>query len=243
MNTFLQFVCFELLGESIRPETQPGESYWHCPRCESDSFHTLPDRGNHDHKFKCWVCLFWGDEYDLLKHLYPYETFARRSARVAQLRAEWERQSEGATTFDDNNCASNSAALTRSAKTRTAVTHSRKRTAKPRTVHRSVTHHPLSSVDCPDVDSFNVGWESEDGWPWEPGPALTRVLQTLPDDDAAMVLNRIAQAETKLAEMEFHLSNVKDGLQHLIHCNDPDCDFAVCREKRGRLMIRKQRTG
>ena len=67
--TFLQFLCEQLLGPPLRQGGSPGESYWCCPFCDKDKFHTLPAKLGTKDYFKCFVCNNWGDEYNLLRFL------------------------------------------------------------------------------------------------------------------------------------------------------------------------------
>jgi len=72
--TFQEYACWKVLGQPnyVSPV---GELYYDCPRCGSDSFHTLPHRRGTPDRWKCWACpntpgIGFGDETDLLKFLF-----------------------------------------------------------------------------------------------------------------------------------------------------------------------------
>jgi hypothetical protein len=75
--TFLHFFCCETLGPP-----RYGSS-WPCPFCDPDhesewaSFSVRPPYGNYPIKWKCHRCHRWGDEWDLLRLLYPKDPTTR----------------------------------------------------------------------------------------------------------------------------------------------------------------------
>ncbi|MCI0639583.1 MAG: hypothetical protein L0Y72_18915 [Gemmataceae bacterium] len=88
--TFLQYVCWELLGPPAYG------SAWHCPFCDPGSeqewasFSVRPPLGSHPIKFRCHRCQRWGDEHDILKHALPGdENRDERRLRLAELMASW----------------------------------------------------------------------------------------------------------------------------------------------------------
>lgn len=87
--TFLEFVCERLLGPPTSSSGE-GESTWPCPKCGHCRWHTLPPKPPYKDRFRCWVCPFRGDEFDLLLHFHPREHYGDRKARVADLRREFE---------------------------------------------------------------------------------------------------------------------------------------------------------
>ena len=68
-----------------------GESRWRCPQCGHPKFHTMPDKPQFKHRFKCWRCGFRGDVYDLMKEFHPDESYSDRLDRVAELQREFEK--------------------------------------------------------------------------------------------------------------------------------------------------------
>jgi len=78
---FLEFIAEKLLGPEQR-----------CPHCNSDSFTIkAPDRAGKV-RWKCYACDSWGDEYDLLKEVYPSKDYPWRRVRVALLQKQFKRE-------------------------------------------------------------------------------------------------------------------------------------------------------
>jgi hypothetical protein len=50
----------------------------------------MPQKAKYKDRFRCWVCDFRGDEFDLLRHLYPCENYIERHARLCKMRNEYE---------------------------------------------------------------------------------------------------------------------------------------------------------
>jgi hypothetical protein len=96
VTTFLEFVCETLLGPPDRDRGN-GDSSWPCPKCGHESFHTLPDKPEFKHRFRCFRegCLFRGDEHDLLIHFFPRENYGDRLVRLQDLRELFLRGSGG----------------------------------------------------------------------------------------------------------------------------------------------------
>jgi hypothetical protein len=91
--TFLEFVCQRLLGRPTH--TEGGCPCWPCPRCGHRSWHVRPPSAVHKDRCSCWSCQWWGDEYDLLRQLFPGEMYPQRRARLEQYRAAYDREQEG----------------------------------------------------------------------------------------------------------------------------------------------------
>jgi hypothetical protein len=70
-DTFLQFVCEELLGPPAHHGGQTGDSYWPCPfrKHKEVCFHTLPVHPSYPDRWRCFGCGNWGDEFQLLRNL------------------------------------------------------------------------------------------------------------------------------------------------------------------------------
>src|SRR5437764_5152931 len=83
--TFLEFIVRRELGEPNR------NGKWLCPfHGESNpSFTLFPPKAGCKDRFKCWSCGAWGDEFDLLKELYPDEDYSARLLRMEQLGAQY----------------------------------------------------------------------------------------------------------------------------------------------------------
>jgi hypothetical protein len=82
--TFLAFVWHEEFGSV-------GSS--HCPKCDPDaskewkSISIRPPLGNFPIKFRCHRCGWWGDEHDVLRHVYPGDANKDiRRLRLAELK-------------------------------------------------------------------------------------------------------------------------------------------------------------
>jgi len=86
--TLLEYLLIHYIGEPTRIVGK-GESYFDCPQCGSDSFHTLPNKPLFKHRAKCWSCDFRGDEADMLKEFHPDETWQDRRQRMEQLFRDW----------------------------------------------------------------------------------------------------------------------------------------------------------
>ncbi|MCP4539189.1 MAG: hypothetical protein GY832_18790 [Chloroflexi bacterium] len=86
---FLRYLAEELMGP---PTFESASAQWPCPFCESErGFHVLPHKPPHKDRFKCHACGAWGDEWDLLTHLYDQDNLVRRRKRVNQLKAKWKK--------------------------------------------------------------------------------------------------------------------------------------------------------
>lgn len=91
--TLLEYVITNYLG----PPTYcrgDGQSEWLCPMCTSSKFHTLPDKPEFRHRFRCWSCGFRGDIHDWLVEQHPEENYGDRLARIDQLRREWQEKGD-----------------------------------------------------------------------------------------------------------------------------------------------------
>jgi hypothetical protein len=89
--TFLEFVAFQLLGPPTYSKGD-GESYWPCQKCGKFKFHTRPEKPGEKDRFSCWVCGWYGDEYDLLRHFFPHGHYGQRKEQVAVLKQEYDDQ-------------------------------------------------------------------------------------------------------------------------------------------------------
>jgi hypothetical protein len=77
IQSFLEYVCRELLDNPVH-----GAS-WFCPLCDPNgelvaadgtpwpSFSVRPPLENYPIRWRCHRCNRWGDEYDLVKRIYP----------------------------------------------------------------------------------------------------------------------------------------------------------------------------
>lgn len=87
--TFLEYVCERELGS---PASR-GRDYatWCCPFHNDNhpSFCTRPHLPQYKDRWSCFGCGLWGDEFDLLRHLYPAEDYSARLDRLRKLRAEY----------------------------------------------------------------------------------------------------------------------------------------------------------
>lgn len=92
MLTLLQYVLSqpEYLGSPSSANVS-GVSYWRCPVCLEDTFHTFPHKPPHRDRAKCWnsECNFSGDLADMLKEFHPEENWGDRKERIRQLEIEW----------------------------------------------------------------------------------------------------------------------------------------------------------
>src|SRR5262249_54763273 len=91
MVTLLEYILTKYLGKPAR--TQPnGVSYWPCPVCGHQSFHTLPNKAQFKHRAKCWSvdCGFRGDAADMLKEFHPQEDWNERQKQLDRLEREWQ---------------------------------------------------------------------------------------------------------------------------------------------------------
>ena len=93
--TFLEHILMKYLGKPSRCGSEPGVSYWPCPLCGHDTFHTLPDKPQFKHRAKCWnsECGFRGDVGDMLKEFHPDEPYGDRLNRMEFMFHEWQAQS------------------------------------------------------------------------------------------------------------------------------------------------------
>lgn len=96
MTTLLEYIIEKHRGKPTGRGSDPGVSYWPCPVCGHDSFHTMPDKPEMKHRAKCWTldCGFRGDALDMLKIFMPsgpphFLDFGDRKARLAELESEW----------------------------------------------------------------------------------------------------------------------------------------------------------
>jgi hypothetical protein len=87
--TFLQYICEHLMGEPIREGGAAGESYWYCPRCGGEKFHTMPAKPQFKDRWMCWSCAWRGDEHDLLKH-FGADDYQARLNTLAKWRPHYE---------------------------------------------------------------------------------------------------------------------------------------------------------
>jgi len=86
--TFLEFILTQYLGEPTE-SSGDGESFWPCPQCGHERFHTMPNKKQYKHRWKCWKCEFRGDAYDWLKFVHD-EDWPERQERLAKLREEYD---------------------------------------------------------------------------------------------------------------------------------------------------------
>jgi transcription elongation factor Elf1 len=92
ITTLLEFVLVKLIGPPYRTIGN-GESYWNCPQCDSDSFHTMPDKPEEfKHRAKCWSCgdSCRGDAIDMVRIVLPEKTWKEARVMVENFRKEFE---------------------------------------------------------------------------------------------------------------------------------------------------------
>jgi hypothetical protein len=88
--TFLEYLCGTLSGPPISTNGN-GESYWPCPQCGGERFHTLPHKPKEKDRFRCWTCLFRGDDIDLLRHFHPRERYPELLQRKHEIQVDFDR--------------------------------------------------------------------------------------------------------------------------------------------------------
>lgn len=91
MSTFLESVITKYLGPPTRIVGH-GEAYWPCPQCDHPRFHSMPDRPEYKHRYKCWSCGFQGDVLDFLQASHPLEPYDKRLDRLTQLQREFDQE-------------------------------------------------------------------------------------------------------------------------------------------------------
>lgn len=89
MMTFLEYAISKYLGPPTYRHGD-GQSEWLCPMCSSSKFHTMPDKPEFKHRYKCWTCNFRGDLADWIREQHPGETYGEHLARIDRLRQEWQ---------------------------------------------------------------------------------------------------------------------------------------------------------
>jgi hypothetical protein len=89
MTTLLEVAIAKLLGPPLR-DRGDGQSEWPCPGCGREKFHTMPDRPEYKHRFRCWACAFRGDLDDFLKHVGNVANYTDRLRMAEDLQAEFE---------------------------------------------------------------------------------------------------------------------------------------------------------
>lgn len=88
--TFLEFVITRHLGPS---EFVSGtSSVWHCPFHHDDnpSFWTRPHKAEYKDRWNCFGCGAWGDQWDFLLRIRPYEDYGNRQHRMDALRKAYD---------------------------------------------------------------------------------------------------------------------------------------------------------
>lgn len=90
MKTLLEYLLACYLGSPLRRGAE-GVSYWPCPVCGHESFHTLPHKPAFKHRAKCWnpECGFRGDAADMLKEFHPDTTYNERLDRLTEVERAW----------------------------------------------------------------------------------------------------------------------------------------------------------
>lgn len=95
-KSFLEFLIEKLSGREAWKIRGEGCSHWYCPRCQSRSFHTLPEVPEYKHRAQCDKCKFFGDAADVLKLYRPKMTnYADRQWKLEKLEDEYERRCMG----------------------------------------------------------------------------------------------------------------------------------------------------
>lgn len=101
MSTFLEFVVSKYLGAPSRV-LGDGQSFWPCPICDHDRFHTMPVHTKYKHRAKCYSCGLLEDAAGLLAELhsgrYPgwaaIKNYSDRYDLLRSLEREWQKANE-----------------------------------------------------------------------------------------------------------------------------------------------------
>ena len=86
--TFLEYVIEHYLGLPIR-KGQEGESYWRCPECNHERFHTMPWKPEYRHRYRCFRCDLGGDAADFIKVMHPELPYGDRRDVLEELEREY----------------------------------------------------------------------------------------------------------------------------------------------------------
>lgn len=100
LMTRLEFILTHYLGPAKGTGSEPGVSYWFCPKCGHDTFHTLPHKPPLKDRAKCHnsACGFRGDDADMIKYFQPELTdYNDRLAVRWKLIQAWEKYKEAET--------------------------------------------------------------------------------------------------------------------------------------------------
>lgn len=204
LPTFLAYVATKLLGEPT------SSGCWPCPVCDHrDSLAVNDPKPGCAIKWRCFRCMKWGDEFDLLVWMSPGLSYGDRKYMIGQFREEYhELLAKGGR----GNAAD-------------AVIPSpgRKNTYAPRRSSRINFSQAeldwsdwLADIDAAGVDrefAYRVITEFyERGWFGAASWRVGRMLQEW---------QRFNEWVTDTDE------------QHMACCTDADCDWSVCRAQRG----------
>lgn len=204
-TTFLEYLCAKLLGQPAYSKGG-GESYWPCPACSSDRFHTMPDIEGKRHRAKCFSCGWMGDAHDLLRQVRPRWNYGDRKAWIWQLRNEYNAQPRPAPTPQDAD----------------AQEHADAATFLPRGHARSSPARPYDEAEN-DPRNIALAWAN-----------LTDEERAVMGLSVAIARRKGVSAEG-LAHYAYHFHRwVHDtNADHMAGCADPDCDWYCCRLARG----------
>jgi hypothetical protein len=216
--SFLEFVCAQLLGPPVRVKGH-GEAFWDCPYCGNtkQKFHTRTLSNRYPkQRYGCYKCGEWGDEWNLIEDLYPDEDHAQHVRRWKMLREEWE-------ALDPAECL-------------TVPGQRRQSTTQPVAAIDFISQGRQGRLSAQDRGGRCEG----DGQPAD-SAARHRALLEAPrrlvsgEWDILMHALRIARREgcdlTELAEHICQLRAIDE--EHLAACQDPECEWLVCRRARG----------
>lgn len=91
-TTFLEYVCRKTMGEPTwRTDDRTG---FDCPACgDTTAFGTLPYKPQeYKDRVYCHCCGFMGDEFDLLKKLYPMKDYGWRRVILPEWKSEFKNE-------------------------------------------------------------------------------------------------------------------------------------------------------
>jgi hypothetical protein len=215
--TFLEF-CFRRL---VGPPAS-SRKYFRCPWCvhRNPSVVINEPLGNNAIKFRCHRCLTWGDEFDLVWQFHPTSRYGQRLTIVLDLRAEYEKWvAEG--------CPSGGVPFSPTGMQGAHIpVEGRRHTA--RVIHAwEILIRMYREAGISDDDAYHSFIEDvEAGYYCE--------LHPLPDEVVAYwTACREEAVKKERQEREFRESMAKIDAAHMAQCEDPECEWRVCRAQRG----------
>lgn len=217
--TFTTFAFIKMLGEPAKVSS--GRPSWLCPaHPESNpSFSLMPSHPDHKDRGICHACGFLADVYDVRKELFPDENWDQRRAVIAKRRLEYERQVEPS---DDS-------------------LNSLHRGVVRRTKSVTRNYSDMDPVDLQDLiaeQEFSADCDS----------AIDELLASLDEPASPEVLIELLTFAQKSLEAcsqfglhpqsmagrcGFESWTRRVDSEHMASCENPLCDWIVCRRKRG----------